>query len=411
MLFSLEALKAQHGDCLLLHWGKPARLIVIDGGPSKVFRNSLAPRLEQLRKQRVGEDASLPVDMLMVSHIDDDHIAGVLGLTKRLIEEMDDEVEPLIEVGLLWHNAFDDIVGNADALSAGTASLTASLASFVPSDRLHESKLVLASVGQGRTLRDQARRIAKSVNAPFKTLVRADAAKKKTAAKKSAKKTSGAAPKSATARTVVEREGGLSLTVIGPDQARLEKLSAEWEKKVKALKSKNKNEAAEAAAYLDESIANLSSIVVVAEAGPKHARKRMLLTGDARGDYVLEGLERAGLMKKGGKLHVDLLKLPHHGSHHNIDVGFFERITADHYVASGDGKHGNPEPATLEMLLASRKASDKYELWLTYAPEDCIEDYPGDKVRKLFKKHKTDVHTPEAGALGVRVDLGDPLTA
>ena len=166
MLFSLEALKAQHGDCLLLHWGDPARLILIDGGPGPVFRNSLEPRLEQLRERRVGEGESLPVDMLVVSHIDDDHIAGVLGLTKRLLQEMEDDEPTLLDIGLLWHNAFDDIVGNADALSAGVASLTASLADFLPDDRLRESRLVLASVNQGRTLRDQARRVARSVNAP-----------------------------------------------------------------------------------------------------------------------------------------------------------------------------------------------------------------------------------------------------
>lgn len=415
MLFSLEALKAQHGDCLLLHWGDPARLIVIDGGPGPVFRNSLEPRLEQLRERRVGEGESLPVDMLVVSHIDDDHIAGVLGLTKRLLQEMEDEEEPLLDIGLLWHNAFDDIVGNADALSAGVASITASLADFLPDDRLRESRLVLASVNQGRTLRNQAGRVARSVNAPFAKLVRADSKPgKKAASKGGAKKAGaakGAAKKTAAAggRTDVEREGGLTLSVIGPDQARLEDLSAEWEKKVKALKSKDKKAAAEAAAYLDESVANLSSIVMIAEMGPKNRRRRMLLTGDARGDYVLEGLERAGLLKKGGSVHFDLLKLPHHGSHHNVDTDFFERITADHYVASGDGRHGNPELETLEMLVESRAAGDEYTLWLTYPPEECIEHYPGGKVRKLLKKHRVDVRTPEAGALGVRVDLGDAL--
>jgi hypothetical protein len=410
MLFSLEALKAQHGDCLLLHWGAPARLILIDGGPGPVYRNSLEPRLEQLRDQRVGEGESLPVDMLVVSHIDDDHIGGILGLNQRLLEEESDGETPLLDIRLLWHNAFDDIVGNADALSAGVASITASLADFLPDDQLQESRLVLASVNQGRTLRDQARRVARSVNAPFAKLVRADAGKKAVAKKKGGAKKAGAAKKTAAvARTDVEREGGLTLTVIGPDQERLEKLSAEWEKQVKALKSKDKKAAAQAAAYLDASVANLSSIVLLAQMGPKSRRRTMLLTGDARGDYVLAGLERAGLLKKGGSLHVDLLKLPHHGSHHNVDTDFFERITADHYVASGDGKHGNPEPAALQMLFESRAAGDEYTLWLTYPPEDCIEEYPVAKVRKLLKKHKVDVRTPEAGALGVRVDLGDPL--
>lgn len=39
------------------------------------------------------------------------------------------------------------------------------------------------------------------------------------------------------------------------------------------------------------SVANLSSVVVLAAVG----KKRMLLTGDARGDKILEGLELVGL--------------------------------------------------------------------------------------------------------------------
>ena len=82
----------------------------------------------------------------------------------------------------------------------------------------------------------------------------------------------------------------------------------------------------------------------------------MLLTGDARGDKILEGLELVGLLKQGGTLHVDVLKVPHHGSANNLEPDFFERITADHYVFSGDGEHGNPERESLEMLLRARGA-------------------------------------------------------
>src|SRR5262249_20049999 len=103
-------------------------------------------------------------------------------------------------------------------------------------------------------------------------------------------------------------------------------------------------------------------VVVLAEVG----KKRILLTGDARGDKVLEGLEFVGLVKKGGSLHVDVLKGPHHGSANNLDDDFFERITADHYVFSGDGEHGNPERESLEMLLKARGDSEDYQVHLTY---------------------------------------------
>ena len=81
MTFTLEALEAKHGDSLLLHWGRE-RLIVIDGGPSGVFRKTLLPRLEAIRAERDVE--TLPIRMLMVSHIDDDHIHGVLDWTRHM---------------------------------------------------------------------------------------------------------------------------------------------------------------------------------------------------------------------------------------------------------------------------------------------------------------------------------------
>jgi len=52
------------------------------------------------------------------------------------------------------------------------------------------------------------------------------------------------------------------------------------------------------AAYVDKSVPNLSSLVVLAKAGGK----TMLLTGDARGDKILEGLELVGALKKGEAL-------------------------------------------------------------------------------------------------------------
>ena len=61
--------------------------MLIDGGPSEVYKPHLKPRLQRLRKARgLADNAPLPVDLMMVSHIDDDHINGVLELTKELLE-------------------------------------------------------------------------------------------------------------------------------------------------------------------------------------------------------------------------------------------------------------------------------------------------------------------------------------
>ena len=99
--------------------------------------------------------------------------------------------------------------------------------------------------------------------------------------------------------------------------------------------------------------------------------KRILLTGDARGDKILQGLEKVELLKPGGKMHLDILKVPHHGSDRNMTTIFFERVTADHYVFSGNGEHGNPERETLQMLLDARGDSE-FTVHLTY-PIDEID--------------------------------------
>ncbi len=119
---------------------------------------------------------------------------------------------------------------------------------------------------------------------------------------------------------------------------------------------------------------NLSSIVVLAELGGKS----ILLTGDARGDKILEGMELVGLIEKDGKRHVDILKVPHHGSDNNMETIFFQRVTADHYVFSGDGEHGNPERATLEMLLEARGDDAEYQIHLTYPVDEIDEERKED---------------------------------
>ena len=70
MHFSLDVLRARKGDCLMLHFGTPQdpHLMLIDGGPSKVYEPHLAPRIEQLHSSRgIDEADPLPVDRPVLS--------------------------------------------------------------------------------------------------------------------------------------------------------------------------------------------------------------------------------------------------------------------------------------------------------------------------------------------------------
>ena len=143
----------------------------------------------------------------------------------------------------------------------------------------------------------------------------------------------------------------------------------------------------------------------------------MLLTGDARGDKVLLGLQNAGLLLPPRKMNVDILKLPHHGSENNVTTGFFRRIHAQHYVASGDGKNGNPERDTFEMLFKARGKAD-FDIHLTYKVKDIDVTRKnvanrkfrrGRRARPWNKQHDSlDVLFKEMRDSGAKFSLHEP---
>lgn len=365
MFFTLDVRRARKGDCLILHFGTKENpgLGLIDGGPSKVYKPFLKPRLAEIREAHgLDADASLPVDFLMVSHIDDDHINGVLELTKELLETKG----PLaLTIDGVWHNTFDDIIGaDKDQTVAVTASFgTASTSGEFDDEGLDPGAAkVLASVGQGFRLRDDTRGLGLRLNPKFNgQLAIATANSEK-----------------------LDMGKGLSFTVIGPMNPEVEALRKDHAAFLQKQQEEKKKEGA-LAAFSDTSVANLSSLVILAEVGDQS----ILLTGDARGDKILEGLELVGRLVKDGKstIHVNILKGPHHGSDRNVDPIFFRRITADHYIFSGDGEHGNPERATLQMLLDERGDAD-YQVHLTY-PIDVIDAGRKEDWEKEQNKEKS----------------------
>jgi hypothetical protein len=371
MIFSLDLRRARKGDCLIVHYGSKddPGLALIDGGPGQVYKPHLKPRLAQIRKARgLGNDESLSVDLLMVSHIDDDHINGILELTNELVVAKDAKKPLPLKVRSFWHNTFDDIIGNnPDELRAAvTASFGAAALSGDPDTEGLEpaAAQVLASVEQGFRLRDDARKLQLRLNPEFDG--------KLVMATKDGKS--------------LDMGKGLKLTVAGPMKSELVALQKDHDAWLKKNQGEKKTKAA-LASFTDTSVPNLSSVVILAEVD----KKRMLLTGDARGDKILQGMELAGLLKPSGKIHVDILKMPHHGSDRNMDRIFFRRITADQYVFSGNGEHGNPERKTLQMLLDESGAA-KFTIHLTYPVDETDverkKDWDKEQQKEKARKKK-----------------------
>lgn len=376
MVFTLEALRALHGDCLLLHYGTKddPKTVLIDGGPGAVYAQTLKPRLRELRDHLIGlgrikDDDALPLVLAMVSHIDSDHIGGLIALTNDADGGLGLPHPAWVEPKTLWHNTFEDMAGPAIAPIGELPHAESKTAA------------VVASVPQGKKLRAAAETLGWELNRPFDGLVQAP--------EKGGQK--------------VKLDDDTSIVVVGPRADEVAGLRTEWAEQVERHR-KREATAAEIAAYEDESPYNLSSIVCLAVQGDH----KMLLTGDARGDHILASLNAAGLTRD-GRLHVDILKIPHHGSIRDVEKDFFERITADHYVISASGRYGNPETETLDLIADSRPKADEFTIGLTYA---ALEEDLGERLKKFVAEraaagHKFRVATRSDPDLSLAIDLGE----
>jgi hypothetical protein len=324
VIFSLEALNAQQGDCFLLHFGtaKQPRMIVIDGGPQGVFDASLKPKLDEIRKQRgIKAGSALPTDLLMVSHIDDDHIHGILDWFTAMTAS-----PGAWKIRECWFNSFEDVLNHAPKIRAAALKPAEDSAAKRSEEPAASHPMIAYSVSQGRGLRDDLKQQKIRVNDGKPLLF---------------------APSS----TPHFEKAGVKLTLVAPNKQAVDRLQKTWEiTPARAL-------------ALDNAVENLSSLVVMAECGAR----RILLTGDARGDYILDGLKGAGYLKN-GTCKVDILKLPHHGSSRNCTQELFEKVPAAHYVISANGMYDNPDAETLCLMAKVLGENGDFTLHLTNAP-------------------------------------------
>src|SRR5213593_4715144 len=99
-------LPANHGDCILIEWGakQSPRRILVDGGPTYAWK-----RLGGL----FGKTA-LNFDLVVITHIDFDHIGGVLQFLAK---------PPAgVSVDQVWFNAYQHLP-ESDELGAPQAEV------------------------------------------------------------------------------------------------------------------------------------------------------------------------------------------------------------------------------------------------------------------------------------------------
>lgn len=373
------------GDCLLLE--SDGQRMLIDGGVGDSFKKEVLPDL--------AKSATKPLDCVYLSHIDDDHIGGLLALVDavyawRVFDYRSKKDKKLKkpkmprppDIRKVWHNSFSDQLGdNAGPVSAALAESAMILSGLQTSDEIAEAIRVYhenlaESTKQSLQLRYRvsASQLGINVNPEYK-----------------AKLMFVRSGKAANLKL-----GKATMNVIGPFEEDLKNLRKEWNdwlrEETDILRSVRQRARTDAEGLgtsadaflrpLEEQAEDLAEQVAIPDLTKaelkklgirkkvttpnlaslmfflKEGSKTVLLTGDGHADDILKGLEGIKKIKPKGGLHVNVLKVQHHGAEFNMTRDFSKRITADHYVFCGNGFSTNPEESVLKTLAQSRFGDD-----------------------------------------------------
>lgn len=344
-MFNLHIIQAEFGDSLLIEYGKNERkFILIDGGPSKVYNNYLRGELLNI----IGEGGDL--EAAVISHVDDDHIKGIVDFFVELKKLNDTNENLLINVKNLWHNSFSETVDNSGTITNRLDSIFTILAQNGVTAA--NSGIILDGIKDGERAAVLAIDLGIAVNA--------QAANGFFSLEKS---------------TEAIKFDNLDFLIIGPTKDNLEALKEKWEEWLAKQEEDIANGQFNIASMSDKSVPNLSSIIFLV----KGDDKTILFTGDSRGDFIYEGLKKRKLLKN-GKLHLNVLKMPHHGSDRNMNREFLENITADTYIISANGKYSNPDYATLTWIIESANEQERQIVIIvtneTSSTKKILKDYP-----------------------------------
>jgi len=368
----LTAFQSEKGDCLLVESAGGGGRMLVDGGMRTSYRTFVAPALGALAA------AQGALDLVCVTHIDRDHIAGVLQLMDDIVawrvhdfqrihhnprHPVPDSPRPPV-VKQIWHNAFHELVeDNAGEIG----DMLAACAGILAGAPAEEADLLMIATEQ--------REIANSIPEAIQLSRRVSAEQlgiplnEVFGGKLAFVRDQEAPPPPLMLDT-------LQLWVIGPFESDLAKLRQEWNQWLKAnqkslakLQRRAERDADrlgtnDAAAVINLQLAqveqlgdrkqvtvpNLASLMLLVEEGGKTA----LLTGDGHSEDILKGLDFYQRRNAQGQLHVNVLKVQHHGGEHNMSADFAALVTADHYVFCGNGEHGNPDPRVVDLVIDAR---------------------------------------------------------
>ena len=153
----------------------------------------------------------------------------------------------------------------------------------------------------------------------------------------------------------------------------------------------------------------------------KDGEHTVLLTGDARSEEILAGLRKQKLIVGNKGLHVNVLKVQHHGAAGNVTEEFCEFVTADHYIFCANGAHTNPEKVVLDGILERRigdkkntsksdNVDDPFQFWFTTHSSTPKITEIQEKFLKSVEKHLDDKWSNQPKFKRNYPDAADPFS-
>lgn len=310
----IKFLKAFDGDSIWISFLENGvnRNIIIDGGTGDTYKNRLRRTGELFETLKYIKDNNQKIDLLVLTHFDDDHIGGLLRWFNQ-----DKEAYELI--GKVWFNSGKEIA-NHFGLKLND-DLTIKIIDSVDD--------FFTSAGQGVDFEDYLlgnkiwdKIIVKQGN--------------------------------------ILEEFGIKFKVLSPDEKSLKDLIKLYKKEEDYFTSGgeidfnitikefiNEENSPNFKFKEDKSIPNGSSIAFIME----YNEKKFLFLGDAHPSIIIKGLKEFGYNKI-HPLEADLIKISHHGSKHNTNKALLEIIKTNNYIISSNGtKHGLPNKRTIARII------------------------------------------------------------
>jgi beta-lactamase superfamily II metal-dependent hydrolase len=297
----LTAMHAGCGDCLLLEYTdgrEQGHRILIDGGLGSAFDEGLGRRLGT-------SDAPTAVDIAVVTHVDSDHIEGIIRALR----------EGRLTAGDYWFNGRDQASRPNEPEATRSVRQGDALSQLLPDGRRNR-------IVDGQAL-----------------MVREDGPPE------------------------IALPGGATAVLLSPTGERLAKLSRKWPEPTRdgdgidALLRAFKEDSDRGPGTFgrDSSVSNGTSIAFLFE----HAGASILLTGDAWAPVLVSSikalLERRNRSRPKNDpltaLPVQLFKLSHHGSRQNITDELLDLVIPENIVVCTDGsKFSHPDSDAMEMV-------------------------------------------------------------